>query len=154
MPEIYNSLRLDAPPEVVFDLMADYNRYPEWVAIVDEAKLVKGDQIQEGAEYEEVSPLGPFESTSRWRVTEFDPPRLQVHLGELPFGPVKLTIQTEPDGEGGTFLGHTVEITAFPRFRPLGWVLERLVLVRKFDADMKESLDSFAELVDAETSGR
>lgn len=150
MPTIHNRLHLDAPPEVVFDLMADYERYPDWVAIVEEATLVKGDEIREGAEYEEVSPLGPFDSTSHWRVTEFDPPRRQAHVGQLPFGPVELTIETRPDDQGGTILDHTVELTAFPRVRPVGWLLERLVLVRTFASDMEESLDAFAELVQEE----
>lgn len=150
MPKIHNRLTLDAPPDVVFDLMADYERYPEWVAIVEEATLVKGDEIEAGAEYEEVSPLGPFRSTSHWRVTEFDPPEWQVHRGELPFGPVELRIETRPDGDGGTILDHTVELTALPRLRPLGRLLERLVLVRTFESDMEQSLGTFAELVDAE----
>lgn len=151
MPTIHNRRSLDAPPELVFDLMADYERYPEWVAIVEEATLVKGDRIETGAEYEEVSPLGPFRSTSHWRVTAFDPPRRQIHVGQLPFGPVELTIEMRPDGQGGTVLDHTVELTAFPRFRPLGWLLERLVLVRVFERDMEESLTAFAELVENET---
>ncbi len=151
MPTVHNTLDLDAPPEAVFALMADYKRYPEWVAIVTEARLVEGQQIEAGAVYEEVSTLGPKRSTSTWRVTEFDPPGRQVHVGRLPFGPVELTIETRPNGTGGTVLDHTVEITAFPQFRPLGWLLERLLLVRVFESDMTESLDAFAELV--ETGG-
>lgn len=153
MPTIHNRRTFNAPPELAFELMADYERYPEWVAIVGEATLVKGNRIETGAEYEEVSPLGPFRSTSHWRVTEFDPPRRQVHLGQLPFGPVELTIETRPDGDRGTILDHTVELPAFPRFRPLGWLLERLVLVRTFGSDMEESLATFAEIVEAETKG-
>lgn len=148
MPTIHNTISVAAPPEAVFDLMADYERYPEWVSIVEEARLVTGERIEDGAEYEEVSTLGPKRSTSRWRVTEFDPPERQVHLGELPFGPVELTIRTRPDGNGGTTLDHTVELTAFPRFRPLGRLLERLVLVRAFEGDMEESLTAFSELVE------
>lgn len=150
MPTIHNRRTLDAPPEAVFDLMADYERYPEWVAIVEKARLVEGDRIEAGAVYEEESPLGPIPTTSRWRVIEFDPPRRQVHVGELPFGPVELTIETRPDGEGGTILDHTVELTALPRFRPLGWLLEHLVLVRVFEGDMEESLDAFTELVESD----
>jgi uncharacterized protein YndB with AHSA1/START domain len=152
MPKIHNTIELRAPPEIVFALMADYERYPEWVSIVEEARLVAGERIEAGAEYEEVSRLGPKRSVSRWRVTAFDPPNEQVHLGRLPFGPVELTIQTRPNGNGGTVLDHTVELTAFPRIRPLGWLLERLVLVRTFESDMKESLAAFATL--AETVDR
>lgn len=148
MPTIHNTLELHAPPETVFDLMADYERYPEWVAIVEEARLVSGDRIEAGAEYEEVSHLGPKRSTSQWRVTEFDPPHRQVHEGMLPFGPVTLTIEIRPNGDGGTILDHTVEVTAFPRFRPVGWLIERLVLVRRFERDMTESLAAFTELVE------
>lgn len=150
MPRIRNERSLEAPPEEVFDLMADHERYPEWVAIVEEARLVEGDRIEAGAVYEEESDLGPFRSTSRWEVTKFEPPRRQVHVGELPFGPVELTITTEPDGDGGTRLEHVVELTAFPRLRPLGWVLERLFLVRSFEEDMDESLDTFARIVGSE----
>lgn len=148
MATIHNTIELRAPPGVVFDHMADYERYPEWVAIVEEARLVGGEQIETGAEYEEVSTFGPFRSTSYWRVTEFDPPYRQVHEGRLPFGPVELTIETRPDGNGGTVLEHTVVLTAFPRFRPLGRLLERLVLVRTFESDMEESLDAFTDLVE------
>lgn len=150
MPTIHNTLELDASPEAVFELVADLERYPEWVAIVEEARLVAGDRIEAGAEYEEVSYLGPRRTTSRWEVTEFDPPHRQVHEGQLPFGPVELTIETSPDGDGGTVLDHTVELTAVPRFRPLGWLLERLVLVRSFESDMAESLTAFAELVEGD----
>lgn len=148
MPTIRNTLHLDAPPDRVFDLMADHERYPDWVAIVEESRLVEGDRVEAGAVYEEESDLGPFRSTSRWEVTEFEPPRRQVHVGELPFGPVELTITFEPDGDGGTRLEHVVELTAFPRVRPLGWLLERLVLVRTFESDMEESLEAFETLVE------
>lgn len=151
MPTIHNTLELDASPADAFDLMADYERYPEWVEVVEEARLVEGERIEAGAEYEEVSALGPTRSTSRWRVVEFDPPTRQVHRGDMPFGPLELTIETRPDGTGGTVLEHTVELTAFPRFRPLGRLLERLVLVRTFEADMAASLEAFAELL--ETNG-
>lgn len=87
-------------------------------------------------------------------MTEFDRPRWQVHLGQLPFGPVELTIETQPDGEGGTLLNHTVEITVIPRFRPLGWVLERLVLIRIFRSDMEQSLAAFVDLVHKEETGK
>lgn len=151
MPTIHNTLELDAAPADAFDLMADYERYPEWVGIVADVRLVEGDGIREGAEYEEISEIGPTRSTSRWRVVEFDRPNRQVHRGEVPFGHVELTIETRPDGHGGTILEHTVDLTAFPRFRPLGWLLERLLLVRIFRADMEESLAAFADLV--ETNG-
>lgn len=131
-----------------------FRAVPRGVAIVEEATLVKGPEIEEGAEYEEGSPLGPFDSKSHWRVTEFDPPRRQVHVDHLPFGPVELTIETRPDGDGGTILDHTVELTAFPRVRPLGWLLERVVLVRTFASDMEESLAAFAELVREEQAAK
>ncbi len=150
MPTVHNSLDINAPPEEVFALMADYERYPEWVVIVEEARLVEGQQIEAGAAYEEVSKLGPKRSTSRWQVTKFEPPHKQIHVGQLPFGPVELTIETRPNGDGGTILDHTVEITAFPHFRPLGWFLERLLLVRVFERDMAASLDRFAELIETD----
>ena len=153
MPTIHNTLALPAAPEVVFDLMADPRRYPQWVAIVEDAALVTGDEIEEGAEYTEVSPLGPIRSTSHWRVTTFDRPHRQVHAGRLPFGPVERTIDIQPDGEG-TRLNHTVEITALPQFRPLGRVLERLLLVGPLENDLTKSLVTFAKLAEAESKFR
>lgn len=152
MPTIHNRRTIRASPEEVFDLMADYERYPDWVSIVEEARLVAGDRMGVDAEYEEVSRLGPIRLTSTWRTTAFDRPNRQVHRGRLPFGPVELTIETRPDGDGGTTLDHRVELTALPRLRPLGRVLEWVVLVRSFERDMADSLDAFTELVEREAA--
>ncbi len=149
MPIIENTIEIKAKPSDVFDLMADHTRYPEWVEIVDEAELVRGEKIEEGAEYEEISMMGPKKSVSKWRVEEFNPPNRQVHIGELPFGTVILSIKTEPNGDEGTTLHHTVEINAFPWLRPLGWLVERLFLVRKFRKDMVKSLDNFKEIAES-----
>lgn len=151
MATIHNTIELQAPPEVVFDLMADCERYPDWVATVEDARMTMGDRIEAGTEYEEVRTVGPIRTTSHWQVTTFDRPHRQVHIGLLPFGAVELTIETEARDDGGTRLDHTVELTAIPRFRPLGWVFEHLFLVRIFERDITESLATFTALVDAET---
>lgn len=150
MTTIHNRVELEASPGKVFELMADHTRYPDWLTVTDEVRLVTGDHLRAGTEYEEISQFGPKRVRSRWRVTEFEPPRRQVHRGELPFGPLEVRIEIEPDGEGGALLDHTVKLTALPRFRPLGWLLERLILGRRFDAEMKESLGRFTEMIEGD----
>ena len=76
------SASVSAPPERVWELISDTSRYADWVAGTDEVTRTDGP-AREGSTYDEVNPiLGPWKARSRWTVTEFDPPRRQVHRGE------------------------------------------------------------------------
>jgi hypothetical protein len=63
-------------------IAGDTSRYPEWVEGTLRMIHTNGP-IRVGATYEELTRIaGPWKSVTRWRVTEWDPPRRQVHQGE------------------------------------------------------------------------
>jgi Polyketide cyclase / dehydrase and lipid transport len=73
---------IPAPPDRVWQVACDTSRYPEWVE--NTLRMTRTDRpTRPGATYEELSRIaGPWKSVTRWRVTEFDPPRRQVQQGE------------------------------------------------------------------------
>jgi len=72
---------VSAAPERVWDLLCDTARYSEWVAGTEAVTRSDGP-ARPGSTYDEVNPiLGPWKARSHWTVTEFDPPRRQVHRG-------------------------------------------------------------------------
>ena len=80
--EVTASAPVAAPPEQAWELLCDTARYAEWVEGTDEVTRTDGPASR-GSTYDEVNPvLGPWKAKTRWTVTEFDPPRRQVHRGE------------------------------------------------------------------------
>jgi uncharacterized protein YndB with AHSA1/START domain len=79
---IIASAVIPASPERVWQIAGDTSRYPEWVEGTLRMIHTNGP-TRVGATYEELTRIaGPCKSVTRWRVTEWDPPRRQVHQGE------------------------------------------------------------------------
>ena len=80
--EVTATVPVAAPPERAWELLCDTARYAEWVAGTDEVTRTDGPAAP-GSTYDELNPIaGPWKAKTRWTVTEFDPPRRQVHRGE------------------------------------------------------------------------
>jgi hypothetical protein len=56
-----------------------------------------------------------------------------------------LTMQVEPEGTGSSFL-HRTEYQMIPRFRPIGWVLEKLVVNRTMRRQLTATVQQLAVL--------
>src|SRR5438067_9284766 len=71
-----------APPEAVWGLVSDPDRFAEWAEPTEE--VLRADRpLRIGSTYEERTVvLGPFKGQSRWTVVEHEPPRRQTHRGE------------------------------------------------------------------------
>ena len=79
---IIASAIIPAPPDRVWAIACDPSRYPEWVE--NPLRMSRTDgPARAGATMEELTRIaGPWKSVTRWRVTEFDPPRRQVQQGQ------------------------------------------------------------------------
>ena len=79
---IIASAVIPVSPERVWEIACDSSRYPEWVE--NTLRMIHADgPTRAGATMEELTRVaGPWKSVTRWRVTEFDPPRRQVQQGE------------------------------------------------------------------------
>ncbi len=149
--EIVASVDLPQPPTMVWEYLCDTTRYSEWVEST--LKMIRVDgPARLGATYQERTRIsGPWKSTTTWRVTEFDPPRRQVHegVGVATAKDMTLELTLEPSGEG-THLTMTIRYT--PRFGPVGVVIDRAVEGKVQRAQQRSAL-AFGALVARESVG-
>lgn len=94
---------------------------------MNEIVSASNPRLKAGSTYLERSGL----QKSEWKVTVFDAPKRQVHVGRVGFmGDVIREFRVEPDGEGAT-LRQTISFTIMPGFtRPFGWLAEELFVKR------------------------
>jgi uncharacterized protein YndB with AHSA1/START domain len=140
-----SSVTVDAPAERVWELMCDTSRYAHWGAQTLEITRVDGP-IEMGSTYDERVPfIGPWKAVLHWRVSELDPPRRQVHTGEVWYAR-KLVSEMEcaPAKDGTCF---TMTLRATPRLGPLGGLLER-ALAASVQRNWDRTVENFKELVE------
>ncbi|MGA7173473.1 MAG: SRPBCC family protein [Candidatus Dormiibacterota bacterium] len=144
------SATIDASPDQVWEVLNDMSRYPEWVEST--LKMVRTDGTARlNATYEELTRIsGPWKAVTRWRITEFDSPRRQVHAGEgiVTASGMSLVLEITPIGEGTQF---TSTIRYTPRFGILGAVIDRATEAGLTRAQQR-SARVFAALVAREAS--
>ncbi len=147
MPQVRGSIDIAAPRTVVWDKMNEAERWPEWVAFTDRMVEIP-DEIGVGSTYREYGGPGKMKSESEWKITEFQSYDRLVQVGDL--GPMKpeLTMTFEDTAEG-TRYHQVIEFRMFPRFRPLGVLLETLFVKRLFQSGLDQSLEDFKQLVES-----
>jgi uncharacterized protein YndB with AHSA1/START domain len=142
---IVASAIIQAPPQWVWELACDTGRYAEWVENTLRVTHTDGP-ARMGATMEEVTRIaGPWKTVTRWRVTEFDPPRRQVHEGDgvATAREMAVVIELAPTGEGTDF---TLTLRYTPRFGPIGALIDR-VIRGPIARSQQRSVAAFAGLV-------
>ena len=123
---IIASAIIPASPERVWEIACDTSRYPEWVE--NTLRMIRTDgPTRVGATMEELTRIaGPWKSVTRWRVTEFDPPRRQVQQGEgvSTAKGMAVIIELSAVGQDTNF---TLTVRYTPRFGPVGALIDRAV---------------------------
>ncbi len=109
MPTVSSSIEIGVPEALVWDLVSDPRRYPEWVVQTDRMIEVPTNGLCQGATYREYAGIAPFKRESQWRVTAFEPHRRQVHLGDDGSVELELTIEVDPV-DGGSRLTQTFDV--------------------------------------------
>jgi len=139
-----------ATPERVWELACDTSRYAEWVENTLRVTHTDGP-ARLGATMEEITRIaGPWKSVTRWRVTEFDPPRRQVQEGEgvATATGMAVVIELAPAGENTDF---TLTVRYTPRFGPIGALIDRAIR-GSIARSQQRSVEAFAAMVAAEQS--
>jgi uncharacterized protein YndB with AHSA1/START domain len=93
------SRRTKASPDAVWAVIADLNRLPEWLQFAKTVEDVSGP-AQPGATYT-VKPHKSYEPTTRWTVTESEPPSRQLHTSEMPVVSGVRSLLEVTDSDGG-----------------------------------------------------
>lgn len=126
MLRVEGSIHIDAPPQIVFDFVCDLKRIPESVDIVLEIFDISESPTRVGTTYKEWAKPGPIKQYQEWCCTEFDRPKHQVYESRSKQMHILLHKHFTAD-RAGTIYTQWVEFEMFPKFRPLGWLLNPLV---------------------------
>lgn len=153
MPRAEASIHIDAPPEVVFDFVADAPRIPEYVEFVRDVFDVTPGPVGAGTTLKEHAKPGPFPVVTHWRIDQFERPAKQVWVGNQADMEMTLTKLVSAEG-GGTRYHQIMEYRMLPRFRPLGWLLEKLVVARKMEAEFAKITAGIKRIVESEQPAR
>jgi uncharacterized protein YndB with AHSA1/START domain len=123
MHRLRASIRIDAPPQRVWDLYANVEGSVDWVPFAEEILSVSGPAGL-GRVYQERTRLGGVSDVAEWTVIEWDPPRRQVQRSTGKGMDSRLFIEIEPEG-AGTIARQEVSLDSRAP-GPLGWLHERV----------------------------
>jgi carbon monoxide dehydrogenase subunit G len=110
MAQVAASVQVDSGLEAVWALMCDPHRYPEIADPTERMIEVPDREMGVGYVYKEYGGIKPFLGESEWRVTEFEPMRRLVHIGDDGSMTMNLEIELTPT-DGGTRLTQTFSLT-------------------------------------------
>ncbi len=136
--------RLDAPPEAVFDIVADHARYDRFDGVRRSELVELGDPDPNGLGAVRWVWLGPLRFEEE--ITAFEPPwrfdYLIRHVRTLPFRHEGGSIRLEPDGTGT----NAVWTSSFEIPIPvIGGVMDR-IFKRQLERGFAHMLERSAEL--------
>lgn len=96
-----NEVWVDAPREVVWDVLADPYAYPDWVVGAQRARTADPQWPAPPSRLHHRVGLGPFSVRDRTCVIESDPPqRIVLDAAARPFGRARVEITLRPEGTG------------------------------------------------------
>ncbi len=150
MAQTNASTQIDTGPEVIWALMCDPNRYPEIADPTERMIEVPDGEIGVGYVYKEYGGIRPFIGESEWRVTEFEPMRRQVHIGDDGSMTMNLLIELAPTDDGTRF---TLTLSMKPRWylAPVNAILWPLLMRKRAREGMDKTVANVKRI--AETSG-
>ena len=143
------SIYVDATPEEVFDFVSDPWRIPEYVSLVLEILDVSEGQLGVGTKITEKAKPGPVPVTTHWEIIEYDRPHRHVWRGHQVDMEMTLTKQIRAEGSGARY-EQWMEYRYLPRFRPLGWLLEKLVVNRTVQKSFDQVVTGIKTKVETE----
>lgn len=118
------------------------------MTFTDEVLSVSDGPFGEGTTYRTQG--GPLDTESEWRVTEFDPPRRQVHHGDLGVLQTVLAFELDP-ADGHTRVHQTVDYELLPQLRSVGWLLERLFVHRWMQRGLNSTIRNLKRIVEGDS---
>ncbi len=139
-----NQTHIDAPPERVFAVLADWRAYGHWVVGSHHVRGVDPGFPAAGTQFYPVVGIGPLRLPGATKVLEVDPPsRLVLHAKVPPLGTAINELRLEAAEGGGT----TVHFREDPGDRLSAFVFSPLthLLVRGRNTESLRRLKELAE---------
>jgi uncharacterized membrane protein len=102
------SVVIDARPEVVWSVLADVERWPEWTATMRSVRWLGADRLERGARAQVAQPKLP---NAVWEVTEVDPGKSFTWVSRRTGVAVAATHLVGADDAGWTGVELIIEMT-------------------------------------------
>lgn len=135
---------IEAPPEVIFDLVTDLPRMPEWSPENTSVEWLDGQDIAVGSRFKGKNELGKNSWSTKGTITELEPGRSFAFKINGKSGPTwRYELQAT---DGGTLVVETVE-QAKPSPWPIRFVQKRAGITDRsqhLSNDMETTLDNIA----------
>jgi NAD(P)-dependent dehydrogenase (short-subunit alcohol dehydrogenase family)/uncharacterized protein YndB with AHSA1/START domain len=97
-----NRIHIDAPPPSVFAVLADAERYPEWVVGAAEIRDQEGHFPEPGSRFHHSVKVGLLKLNDHTEVVDVDPPsRIVLEAKARPLGTARISIELS-ESDGGT----------------------------------------------------
>ncbi len=103
MTKLEREIDIAAPPERVYDVLADPTCLGEWVTIQEELEEAPEGDLKTGSKLRQRMKVAGQRFRLSWTVVEADRPRRIVWNGQGPMGTkAKAVYELSPDGDGAT----------------------------------------------------
>lgn len=134
-----DSIEIEAPADVVWQVYADVERWPEWTASMDEVAFVEGDTVGQGAAVRIKQPRLP---RLTWVVTDVTPGRSWTWEVRSPGALTVAQHVVTPVGNGTTRVEQRIDQTG-----PIGGLVGRMMAgtTRRYLRMEAEGLKSVCE---------
>jgi uncharacterized membrane protein len=103
------SIKVDRPPEIVWPVLVDVERWPEWTASISEVHRMDRSPLDVGSV---VRIRQPRLQTMRWRVTEFQKGRYFIWETRSP-GVLTVASHVVREQDGGSIVDLTIDMTGW-----------------------------------------
>ena len=150
MARVSASTQISTGPEAIWALMCDPHRYPEFADPTERMIDVPDREMGVGYIYKEYGGIRPFLGESEWQVTEFEPMRRQVHIGDDGSMTLDLEIELTPT-DGGTRLTQTLVLKPRWYLAPVNAILWPLFMRKRAQEAMDKTVANAKRI--AESSG-
>jgi uncharacterized protein YndB with AHSA1/START domain len=103
VPVAINEIGIDAPPERVFAVLADWRSYGEWVVGSSDIRGADPGFPAAGTRFHHTVGIGPLKLPDHTQVVEVEQPhRLVLRAKSRPLATAIVAIELSADGNGGT----------------------------------------------------
>ncbi len=148
MAQTKASTQINTGPEVIWALMCDPHRYPEIADPTERMIDVPDGEMGVGYVYKEYGGIRPFIGESEWRVTEFEPMRRQVHIGDDGSMTMNLLVELAPTDGGTRF---TLTLSMKPRWylAPVNAILWPLLMRKRAREGIDKTVANVKRIAEA-----
>lgn len=146
--QVVASILVNTPPEAIWMIMCDPHRYPEIADPTERMIDVPDGEFGVGYVYREYGGIKPFLDEAEWRVSELEPMRHQVHIGDD--GSVRMHLEIElTQVDGGTRLTQTLGFEPRWYVAPVLAVLWPMMMRKRAQEGMNKTVANAERIAEA-----